>query len=218
MRRLVLTSPELASLEYLPGQDLMFRFPQESRVINRRYTIRSFDRSTSSVTMDVSLHGAGPGTAWVRDAQIGDVIDAIGPRGKIRVVPDAQWHLFIADETGLPGALAMMESLNPPSCALARFEVDNAGDEQPFNVSVAIDLQWLYREGDNETSQLVAAVGAIEFPSEKGHAYIAAESSVVRMIQQILRQRGLQASEISAKAYWRKDRANADHGEPVADE
>ncbi len=85
------------------------------RVVNRRYTIRSFDPAQRAVTIDVSLHGAGPGTDWISAARAGDRIDAIGPRGKITVRPEADWHLFVADETGLPGVLAMIEALAPGS-------------------------------------------------------------------------------------------------------
>src|SRR5580692_360535 len=59
------------------------------RVVNRRYTVRSFDPALQTVTIDVSLHGAGPGTDWIAAARPGDRIDAIGPRGKVTVRPEA---------------------------------------------------------------------------------------------------------------------------------
>ena len=43
--RVVLTAPGLESLRFEAGQDLMLRIPQAGdRVVNRRYTIRNFDR------------------------------------------------------------------------------------------------------------------------------------------------------------------------------
>lgn len=83
IHRMVLTAPGLEDLQYVAGQDLMLRVPRDGKVTNRRYTIRSFDAARPSVTIDVSLHGAGPGTDWIRAASVGDEIDAIGPRGKI---------------------------------------------------------------------------------------------------------------------------------------
>ena len=98
--RVVLTAPGLEGLRYMPGQDLMFRVPRDGdRVVNRRYTIRAFDAMRAAVIIDVSLHGAGPGTDWIRGARIGDQIEAIGPRGKITLREDADWHLFVGDET-----------------------------------------------------------------------------------------------------------------------
>jgi NADPH-dependent ferric siderophore reductase len=131
VHRMILTGPGLDSLDYEPGQDLMLRVPQpDARMVNRRYTIRKFDRAIPAVCLDVSLHGAGPGTNWIRSAAIGSKIDAIGPRGKIGLRADADWHLFVADETGIPGSLSMMEALPPGSIAIALFEVDSPADEQ----------------------------------------------------------------------------------------
>ncbi len=43
-RRVVLTAPGIEGLQYAPGQDLMLRVPlADDKVVNRRYTIRSFD-------------------------------------------------------------------------------------------------------------------------------------------------------------------------------
>ena len=126
-----MTAPGLETLRSEPGQDLMLRVPLgEDRVVNRRYTIRAVDPAQRTVTIDVSLHGAGPGTAWISAATAGDRIDAIGPRGKITLRPNADWHLFVVDETGLPGALAMVEALPAGSRASALVEVDTAADEQ----------------------------------------------------------------------------------------
>ena len=81
MYRMTLTAPSLDTLRYAPGQDLMLRVPRVGdKVVNRRYTIRAFDPTAATVTIDVSLHGAGPGTDWIRAARVGDRIDAIGPR------------------------------------------------------------------------------------------------------------------------------------------
>ena len=103
-RRVVVTAPGIEGLQYAPGQDLMLRVPLAGdKVVNRRYTIRKFDAVERTVTIDVSLHGKGPGTDWIAAAATGDRIDAIGPRGKITLRPDADWHLFVGDETGCRG-------------------------------------------------------------------------------------------------------------------
>jgi NADPH-dependent ferric siderophore reductase len=102
-RRVVVTAPGIEGLRCAPGQDLMLRIPlADDKVVNRRYTIRSFDAVERKVVVDVSLHGKGPGTDWISAAGTGDRIDAIGPRGKITLRPDADWHLFVVDETGVP--------------------------------------------------------------------------------------------------------------------
>ena len=148
MTRLVLTAPDLGGLRYLAGQDLMFRIPRsDGAVTNRRYTIRGFDPVRASVVVDVSLHGAGPGTDWVREATAGDRIDAIGPRGKVTLREGVDWHLFVADETGMPGALAMIEALPLSARATALLEIDTAADQQELepNQGQLVDLHWIHR-------------------------------------------------------------------------
>jgi NADPH-dependent ferric siderophore reductase len=220
-RRLVLTAPGIEGLQYAAGQDLMLRVPlTDDKVVNRRYTIRSLDRAAARVVIDVSLHGAGPGTDWIAAAGPGDRIDAIGPRGKVTLRPDADWHLFVADETGLPGALAMMEALPTGSVAIALLEVDGPEDEQAPDASEneRLDLVWLHRSGDSAPGDPAAvsdAVAGIDLPTGVGQAYVAAEAGVVRGVTRILTGRGLQPDQISGKAYWRRGLPNAEHGEPT---
>jgi NADPH-dependent ferric siderophore reductase len=221
MHRLVLTAPAIDGLRYSGGQDLMLRVPLVGdRVVNRRYTIRQFDPTRRTVTLDVSLHGAGPGTDWIRSAGIGDRIDAIGPRGKITLDPGADWHLFVVDETGLPGALAMIEALPPGAIALAILEIDSPADEilPASHEARRLDLRWLYRGGQSapgDTSLMLDAVGVVELPPGVGHAYVAAEAGVVRAVNRTLAGRGLGPDQVSGKAYWRRGLPNAEHGEPA---
>jgi NADPH-dependent ferric siderophore reductase len=219
----VLKIADPGELQYKAGQDLMFRVPLlEHGVLNRRYTIRSFDPIERAVTVDASLHGNGPGTNWIRSATIGSQIEAIGPRGKVTVREDAAWHLFIADETGLPGALAMIESLGTGSTAIGLFEIDSPQDEQPPAVENAenLDIRWIHRLGKSvpgEAPLFLDVLAKTDIPAGSGHAYVSAETRVVRAIQGSLIERGLDGNQISAKAYWRRGLPNAEHGEPTRD-
>jgi len=102
MQRLRLTAPQLDRFAYLPGQDVMLLVAaQGNRPVRRRYTIRELDRAARLLTLDIVLHGDGPGERWVRSAQPGDRIEGIGPRGKITTSATAGWHLFMGDEPGV---------------------------------------------------------------------------------------------------------------------
>lgn len=199
----------------------MFRVPRhDGSVTNRRYTIRGFDPGRSDLTVDVSLHGAGPGTDWVRSAAVGDQIDAIGPRGKITPRLDADWHLFVGDDTGMPGALAMIEALPAASTTMAVLEVETPASEQlPGGAATPpVEMHWVHRldravPGDPYLLQ--GALAELTLPAGTGHAYVAAESAVARSLRALLIDRGLQPDQISAKAYWRRGLPNADHGEPT---
>jgi NADPH-dependent ferric siderophore reductase len=219
MRRIRCTAPGLADVSYLPGQDLMLSVPTpDGARFRRRYTIRSFDPAAPSVDLDVVLHGDGPAATWAASVQPGGRIEAIGPRGKVTVDPDADWHLFAGDDSALPASLAMAESLPPSGRALVILEVDGVDDEQPARSADGRDLvvQWVHRAGADPASaaNLVGALQAIALPDGWGHAYLAGELGVVAEMRKTLLERGLEAEQISAKPYWRTGRANAAHGEP----
>jgi len=112
MQRLGLIAAELDGFSYQPGQDVMVLVAAEDqKPLRRRYTIREFDPARLLLTIDVVLHGDGPGERWVRSAKPGDRIEGIGPRGKVFPSPEAEWHLFMGDESAMPAILAMTESL-----------------------------------------------------------------------------------------------------------
>ena len=147
MHRLQLTAPELAGLHYLPGQDMMLLVGVEgNRPVRRRYTIRDLDTARQSVTLDVVRHGDGPGEQWVSAAQPGDTIEGIAPRGKITTSPDADWHLFIGDESALPAIFVMAESLPAERQAVILLEIPEAADEQPLAAKAGVSLRWLPRQ------------------------------------------------------------------------
>lgn len=212
MRRVELTAPDLDVLDHQPGQDVMLIFAQAAgRPVHRRYTIRRFDRDRRLLELNFVMHGDGPAARWARSARPGDRIDVAGPRGKITVARDVDWHLFAGDETGLPAALAMMEALPPGVPASAFVEVDGPEEEQR-----APNVTWLHRGGaaPGDDPGLLEAVSSAELPSGRGQAYLAGEVGLVGALQRCLLERGLQPEQVSTKGYWNKGKANASHGEP----
>ena len=187
--------------------------------VNRRYTIPGGDASAGTVTVDMVVHGDGPGAFWAAKAAPGDALDAIGPRGKVWVDDDAEWHLFIGDETALPGMAVMVESIaaDVPAIVVAEVAERAIGHEPRVRNDQRVSITWIERGDDEpgEPERLVAAAGAVQLPDGSGHAYVSGEMKVVRRVAQVLASRGLGASAVSAKAYWRRGGANASHGEPL---
>ena len=117
----------------------------------------------------------------------------------------------------------MIEALPTTSRATALLEIDTPADEQePHSRQVPqLDLHWLHRSGRSvpgDASLIVEALADIALPDGLGHVYVAAEARVVRSVQRVLVERGLQQDQISAKAYWRRGLPNAEHGEPAREE
>jgi NADPH-dependent ferric siderophore reductase len=218
MQRIELTAAELDGFSYIPGQDIMLLVAAESRKpVRRRYTIRRLARASRQLTVDVVLHGDGPGERWVRSARSGDRIEGIGPRGKVFPSPAADWHLFMGDEAALPAILAMTEALPGDSVATLVLEIPEAADEQEVSAAATTRVSWLHRLGRpaGDPAALAAEAAEVDLPAGHGHAYLLGEATVVLAMREALAARGLPADQMSPKAYWGRGRANAGHGEPA---
>ncbi len=220
MQRLGLTAAELDGFSYRPGQDVMVLVAVDGRKpVRRRYTIRQFDRTARMITIDVVLHGAGPGERWVRTVRPGDRIEGIGPRGKIFPDPAADWHLFMGDESALPAIQAMTEALPGDADASLVIEIPEAADEQEVLAAARSRVSWLHRLGGpaGDPSALAAEAAEVELPPGSGRAYLLGEARVVLAMREVLASRGLTEEQMSPKASWGRGRANAGHGEPASD-
>jgi NADPH-dependent ferric siderophore reductase len=220
MQRIELAAAQLDGFSYLPGQDMMLLVAADgNRPVRRRYTIRYFDAPRRLLTMDVVLHGDGPGERWVRSARPGDRIEGLGPRGKIFASPEADWHVFFGDESAMPAILAMTEALPGDSDATLVLEVPEAADEQDYSAAARTRVSYLHRlaRPAGDPGSLTAEAGAVELPPGRGQAYLFGEARVVLAMREVLAGRGLAEDQMSAKAYWGRGRANAGHGEPARD-
>jgi NADPH-dependent ferric siderophore reductase len=215
MRRIQLTGPSLETFEYFPGQDLALAVVRDDgTVVRRRYTIRRFEPGRLMLDLEFVMHGDGPGIRWAQAAYPGLAIEAIGPRGKIGLVPAAKWHLFAGDATAIPGAFAMMEALPAGVPASAYLMVGDATEQQSFTRGDTMKkVSWRYESAVETPDSLVAADLEAGFP-DGGHAYLAGEVALVSALKAALLARGWTADQVSAKAYWNRGRANADRGEP----
>jgi len=184
------------------------------RPLCRRYTIRGFDPASSTLELNIVAHGVqGPGAEWASATQPGDRVNGVGPRGKIFVNPDADWHLFLGDESAAPASLHMLESLPGGVPGQAYLEVPSGSDELP---SAADGVTWLYR-GDVpaiQSTMLADAMTAADLPEGRGHVYIAGEVQIVNAVLRAALARGLKADQLSPKAYWGRGKSNELNGEP----
>jgi NADPH-dependent ferric siderophore reductase len=182
--------------------------------VRRRYTIRRFDPGRRLIDLDFVMHGDGPGIRWAQAARPGVAIEAIGPRGKIGLNPNAKSHLFAGDATAVPGSLAMIEALPAGLEAAAYLMVADPRERQPFSADATNTVTWHFESGADAPDGLVAAISAGGVLPHAGHAYLAGEVALVSALKAALLTRGWTADQISAKAYWNRGRANAGHGEP----
>jgi NADPH-dependent ferric siderophore reductase len=217
VRSLTVASSDLVDFEYGPGQDLMIEFPAGDRSVRRRYTIRRADPTAGTAELEFELHRAGGvATRWVAAAEVGDRLQAIGPRGSIFLNAQAATHLFVADDSAMPAAFAMIEALPSHASATAVLVTPHGARSRPGPEGVA-DLRELWVQD----SELPETIGRLDLETPVA-AYVNGEQHLVRhatdhLLSTVLASSGSGNDTIASKAYWRRDRPNAPHGEPGRD-
>lgn len=218
VRCVTMESSDLVGFEYTPGQDLMIEFPGAQGTVRRRYTIRRADAAVGLAELEFELHdGGGVATRWAAEAHLGDRLNAIGPRGTVGVRRDvtahveASAHVFVADDSAMPAAFAMLEALPAHVSATALLVTPHGPLSRPGPNPVAGVRQiWL------DASELETTIAELDL-SPSMVAYVNGEHHLVRRVSDLLSSAGIDRAAISGKSYWRNDQPNAPHGEPSRD-
>lgn len=173
----------------------------------RRYTVRRWNPDTHELTIDFTTHGdTGYAGAWANRAQVGDRIQFTGPRGNYRPRTDVDWHLFVGDESVLPAIAASLEVLEAGDRAVVVAVVDAPGYEVDLGSVGEVDIQWLYRsESETPETLLLDALAEMQFPDGSFDTFVHGEAGETRSVRKFLiSERGVDPSEASISAYWRR--------------
>ena len=194
MRRITVDAPTLDRPR--PAQDVELVLADDTgRKVKRRYTVTHYHDGRFDI--DALLHGAAPGATWAARTAPGDEVRFFGPRGRLDL-RDADWHLFVGDESALPAIAELATAVRTPAYAL--IEVGDEKDELP----VAAQVRWLYR-GDTRpggVDLLAAAVDVFAVPAGTGHAYAMGESRVAAALRPRLHALGITDEQLYIKGYW----------------
>jgi NADPH-dependent ferric siderophore reductase len=207
MTRVRLVDESLGGLSAIPGQTLKIYVPNlvNGCPVARDYTVRDYNAAGPSLDIDFVLHGEGPAACWARQAQPGETLEFIGPSGRYRPDPGADWHLFAGDETALPAIQAYVEMLPADACAFLYLEVPDASEHQPIPGSARLTVRWLHR-GDRApgtSTVLEDTLRAERLPPGQGRIWIAGHTPTVRRIRaHLLDQRGVDRRALYVKGYW----------------
>ncbi|MDQ0315077.1 siderophore-interacting protein [Amorphus orientalis] len=207
MRRVSFMFDGIETFAYQPGQALAFAMPNgEGGTERRDYTIRSMDRNVGRLDVDFVLHDDdAPAEKWAESAKPGDVVEARGPHGKIVVNPDADWHLFVGDETGIAAIFHILEEMPEGTPAFVFLEVSGPEDEQSCDTAATAEIRYVHRAKDDpaKDQKLPEQVDAFELPDGSGQAYVVGETGKVRQIRRRLIERGMDKDRVAAEGYWR---------------
>lgn len=228
MRRVTLGGPELEGFVSLGFDDhvkMFFAVPGETkpvlpivgpdglafpesgpRPLARDFTPRRHDPQQGELDIDFALLHDGPASNWAAQVKPGDPAWIVGPRGSFIVPFEFDWHLLVADETGLPALARRLEELPQGSRALALVEVGGADEELPLRRSAGIEVIWAHRAaGAQSGAALLAALPALAFPDGDYFAWLACESGAAKQLRSVLvDERGANRKWVRAHGYWRR--------------
>ncbi|MFF7893656.1 siderophore-interacting protein [Streptomyces sp. NPDC007907] len=196
--------------------------PDDVRAVMRSYTLRGLRRDPDEIDIDFALHGigpdasvqAGPASRWAARAAAGDRVLLLGPaiadNRAIRFRPPEDTDLVVVwgDETAVPAASAIVESLPAGTRARVWLEVPHAGDIQDLVTEADAEITWLVREeGNAEGSPKALDVlrNAPLPPAERPYVWIAGESGCVKELRRhFVRELGIDRRRVTFVGYWRR--------------
>ncbi|MEU6067160.1 MULTISPECIES: siderophore-interacting protein [Streptomyces] len=185
--------------------------PDDVRAVMRSYTLRALRRHPDEVDIDFALHSpSGPASRWASQASPGDRVLLLGPaiadNRAIRFRPPEDTDLVViwGDETAVPAACAILESLPAGTPARAWLTVPHAADIQDVATEADAHITWLV--GNDDSPMAVDAVRAAQLPpTERPYAWIAGESGRVKELRRhLVGERGIDRRRVTFVGYWRR--------------
>jgi NADPH-dependent ferric siderophore reductase len=187
------------------------------RPVIRTYTPRRYDAGSKALEIQFVLHGVGPASEWAQRAAPGDEIAVAGPGGRFTFDPDAERWWMAADESALPAVGTLLDALPQTATAEVHIEVEGPGDEIELPSAAKTVITWHHRRAAGafgvELDEAARAAGI----AEGTRIWVACEASAMRGIRRhFIRDRGIGASSLVTRGYWRVGESNhpdGDYGE-----
>ncbi|MFD0558498.1 NADPH-dependent ferric siderophore reductase [Stackebrandtia endophytica] len=207
--KLIFPPPGVTYPEPFDMERIQAELPKDQWPVRRTYTVRAFDPDLAELIIDVVCHGdsgiAGP---WAAKAQPGDVVRLVGPGGAYAPSVEADWHFMTGDESAIPAIAASLERIDVDTPVRVILQVDNPDEEQKLECPGNADITWLFRNEAttaNPRDEWFAAVSDCEFPAGTGQFFVHGEAETVmkRIRPLLLKERGVDRSQLSISGYWR---------------
>ncbi|TGN72525.1 siderophore-interacting protein [Streptomyces bauhiniae] len=192
--------------------------PDDVRAVMRSYTLRALRRDPDEIDIDFALHGtepgapvpAGPASRWAAGAVAGDRVLLLGPAladnraVRFRAPEDTDLVVMWGDETAVPAATAVLESLPASTRVHAWLEVPHAGDIQDVRTEADARITWLVRHQGAPSA--VEALREAQLPAHTSpYVWLAGEAGQVRELRRhFVGERGTDRRRVTFVGYWRR--------------
>ena len=123
-------------------------------------------------------------------------------------------YLFACDETGLPAACRLLESMPASTRGKAFFEVADAAEIQDLRCHLSVDVVWLLRNGlePGKNTLLQHALRGVRFPSDETvYAWAAAEAEIAAAIRSAWSTIKRPEFRHTATGYWKLGKSEDDY-------
>ncbi|GJF14308.1 siderophore-interacting protein [Mycolicibacterium cyprinidarum] len=204
LRRIVLhiEDPDTLGITYAADSAVGVYFPGLDTGEGRNYSVRHHE--DDRITLDIVLHGHGPGTTWASTTAPGDRVGLDHTRSWYRPEPATRWQLIISDLSGLPAAARIVEELAVSSTAILIVEVATAEDLDYLpahqGLTVIASLGTGNGCGPSKLSQLVRDLA---LPDGRGYCWFAGEAAESRAVRKYLRGLDWTIDQYDISGYWR---------------
>ncbi len=223
MTRIIFGSEELADFgPPRPGAHIKLLFvpdgekwsPSDTeapRPPSRTYTPRRYDLKRRELEVEFVHHGNGIAATWAATAKAGDSMFVAGPGGGYDLPENTTQLVLIADDTSLPAAETVLESL-PATCKATVFgEIYDVEEERDLNSTAEASINWLHRSPTDARpgTLLETAIKEMKVFPENCHFWIACEAATMRRIRDYLvDERGLDRERVHTRGYWKLGETN----------
>jgi NADPH-dependent ferric siderophore reductase len=179
-------------------------------MLGRDFTPRRYDEAANTLAIDFAIHDAGPATRWAAQAEPGQTLNVGGPRGSFIIPTTFDWHLLMADETGLPAIGRRLAELPAGAEVVVIGEVDGPDDELAFDTKANAMMIWAHRNGAaaGEADALARTLAKLKLPPGDYYGWVACESLTAKALRrQLIADHGANPKWLRAAGYWRRGAA-----------
>lgn len=186
----------------------------------RDYTVRWFDPEHRWLDVDFVLHEHGIAGRWAAQAQPGQQLGALGPRGAFLVKDVFPWYVMAVDETALPALARWLEMLRPQVPVTAYIQRGGPGSRMDLPTRASLQVHWLDGDdvGPGSSGGIAEAVRRHDFSDgaggvdRSGFVWVAGEAMDIKPLRRFLRDElGLHRDHWDVDGYWRRGQVNHDH-------
>lgn len=181
--------------------------PKSRRPWVRMLTVRSHRPDRNEIDIEVALHDSSPLTTWATTAKAGDLA-GIFEEGAVYRESGSSPCLLVADPSGLPATMAIIEAAPPEFSAQVFLQVNHRADVRSQVVDRDnVDVHWIVAGTDHDRArtELIEAVQAADLPSAGLVAWVVGEQRIPQLLRRHLTQdRGMAKQDVTFIGYWRQ--------------